>query len=125
MVSSSKVFIYGSLLEGCRNHFVIASARKLGTAETNPEYDLVDLGEYPALVAGGQTSVKGVVYEVDADLLAVLDEFEDHPNLYHRVFIQLLDGQEVQTYLFPRERLWAQTHVDSGDWRTYVQARQS
>lgn len=124
-VSSSKIFIYGSLLEDCCNHHVIASAKKLFDAQTKAEYDLIDLGEYPALVSGGVTSVKGSVYEISPDLLAVLDEFEDHPDMYRRTDIELLDGQIVQTYLFPRSLLWAQTPVDSGDWRAYVIARQT
>ena len=124
-VSSSNIFIYGSLLEGCCNHHVIASAKMLFAARTKPEYDLIDLGEYPALVSGGTTSVRGSVYEVEPDLLAILDEFEDHPDMYRRTQIELFEGHLVQTYLFPRRLLWAQTPVDSGDWRTYVLARQN
>ena len=48
-VSSSKIFLYGSLLEDCCNHHVIASAKKLFDAQTKAEYDLIDLGEYPCL----------------------------------------------------------------------------
>ena len=97
----------------------------LFAARTKPEYDLIDLGEYPALVSGGTTSVRGSVYEVEPDLLAILDEFEDHPDMYRRTQIELFEGHLVQTYLFPRRLLWAQTPVDSGDWRTYVLARQN
>ena len=104
---------------------MIASAKKLFEAQTKPEYELIDLGEYPALVGGGQTAVKGAVYEIEPALLHVLDDFEDHPDLYLRTEIELSHGELVETYLFPRTRLWAQTRVDSGDWRAYVQARQS
>jgi gamma-glutamylaminecyclotransferase len=125
VVPKTKVFIYGSLLPGCHNHHVVASADFLFAARTKPEFDLIDLGEYPALVEGGKTAVIGSVYEVGAELLQILDEFEGHPELYQRVSLRLPDNMQVQTYLFARSRLWAQTRVVSGDWRTYVQARPS
>ena len=51
---------------------------------------------FPALVKG-EEAVPGELYEVDAVLLARLDEFEGVE--YRRVKIQLEDGSEAFAYL--------------------------
>ena len=114
-----RVFVYGSLRKGQIYHHVIESAEFVGSAETPPLYELFDLGDYPAMVRGGRTRVQGEVYEVGAGLLEVLDEFEDHPELYQRQEIGLADGQRVKTYLYPRESLKSPVRVDDGDWPSY------
>ena len=113
------VFIYGSLLSGCSNHQVMGDARLVGEACTKPDYDLIDLGAYPALVKDGLTAVKGELYEVDEALLSTLDEFEGHPELYQRSAIVLDDGRQAQTYVMSRPQLWQQNVVHSGDWRAH------
>jgi len=54
-----------------------------------------------------------------------LDEFEDHPDLYQRLEIALEGGEMAQTYVFPRENLWSQTVVSSGNWLAYLQSRKN
>jgi gamma-glutamylcyclotransferase (GGCT)/AIG2-like uncharacterized protein YtfP len=124
VVSESKVFVYGSLLPGCSNHFVIAEANSLGSAQTKPEFELLDLGEYPGLVTGGATCVQGLVYLVDAQLLTRLDEFEGHPNLFQRREITLNNGQNVQAYVYLSAKLGASV-VASGDWAAFVRSREN
>jgi gamma-glutamylaminecyclotransferase len=80
-------------------------ARFLGPARTAARFSLVDLGPYPALVAGGAEAVDGELYEVPADQLAGLDAFEEHPAFYVRETIRLLDGRDVYAYLLPVDRL--------------------
>ncbi len=77
----------------------------------------MDLGAYPALVEGGATAVAGEIYEIDPDLLPILDEFEDCPRLYRRVPVELADGGTAAAYVMRRERL-ASRHkpVPGGDW---------
>jgi gamma-glutamylcyclotransferase (GGCT)/AIG2-like uncharacterized protein YtfP len=80
-------------------------ARFLRTARTSPRFSLVDLGPYPALVAGGNQAVDGEVYEVQSSHLARLDDFEEHPAFYVRETIRLIDGIDVYAYLLPPDRL--------------------
>ena len=124
VLSEHKVFVYGSLLPACANHFVIAEAKSLGSAQTKPEFELLDLGEYPGLVTGGATCVQGLVYLVDAQLLTRLDEFEGHPTLFQRREITLDDGQSVQAYVYRSAKLGASV-VASGDWATLVKSREN
>jgi gamma-glutamylaminecyclotransferase len=110
-----RVFVYGSLLAGEEHHDLLQRARMLGTGRTEPVYTLWDLGEYPALLAGGTTSVVGEIYAVDADLLAQLDEFEGHPALFKRETIVLADGTDAYAYLWQREPRGRA--IQSGDYR--------
>ena len=110
-----RVFVYGSLLAGEEHHDLLVKARMLGTGRTEPTYTLFDLGEYPALLAGGTTSVVGEIYAVDADLLAQLDEFEGHPKLFKRETIVLADGTDAYAYVWqhaPHGRV-----IAGGDYR--------
>jgi gamma-glutamylcyclotransferase (GGCT)/AIG2-like uncharacterized protein YtfP len=88
------LFVYGSLKRGGRHHAELRGAPFLGEASTAPGYALEELGEYVALVPRPHAlgSVPGEVYQVDAELLAWLDEFEG-PD-YRRALIELVPRGE-------------------------------
>jgi gamma-glutamylaminecyclotransferase len=108
------VFVYGSLMRGERYHHLLGGVVCLRSIATPPRYELVDLGPYPAMVAGGATAVSGELYRVDGTVLAALDELEGHPGIYRRTTIELADGTQADTYLMP---LAAGPRIGSGDWR--------
>ena len=66
-MKTTKVFTYGTLLKGEPNHGLLAEARLVGEARTEPVFDLINLGAFPGMVAGGSTAVRGEIYEVDVD----------------------------------------------------------
>jgi gamma-glutamylaminecyclotransferase len=111
------LFVYGSLLQGQSNHFWMRGARYLGAASTEPCFDLLDLGPFPALVADGATAVHGELYEVDAGLLARLDVFEDVPEMYRRDLVRLQGLAPAQAYLLQPQHVPGRPRVPSGDWR--------
>jgi gamma-glutamylaminecyclotransferase len=113
------VFVYGTLRQGEVNHDLLATARFVAEARTEPCFELFDLGPFPAMSANGQTAVLGEVYAVDDATLARLDHLEGHPRLYQRTRIRLDDGQEVQTYLMERARMHGRELIASGDWRAH------
>ncbi len=113
----TRVFVYGTLLSGEPNHRLLASAARVGEARTEPAFDLVSLGAFPAMVAGGRTAVAGEVYEVDAATLADLDRLEGHPRFYQRRRIRLEDGGEVLAYVFTSEQARGRPAIASGNWR--------
>lgn len=113
----ARVFVYGSLLSGEANHRELAGATLVGPAATSPVFTLVDLGPYPALLRGGVQSVKGELFLVDAGVLARLDAFEGHPELYTRATISLADGTSAEAYLFDRAKAEGCEIIASGDWR--------
>lgn len=114
----TRVFVYGSLLSGERNHHFLARSQHIGEARTRPMYTLFDLGAYPALVAEGTTSITGEIYEVDEATLAELDRLEGHPRLYQRTPIILANNTPVVTYLMDAARVEGCTPITSGSWRT-------
>jgi gamma-glutamylaminecyclotransferase len=113
------VFTYGTLLRGEVNHDLLVQARFVSEARTEPCYELFDLGPFPAMSMGGETSVCGEVYAVDDATLARLDRLEGHSSFYQRTRIRLNNGQEVQTYLMERTRMRERAQISSGDWRAH------
>jgi gamma-glutamylaminecyclotransferase len=113
------VFVYGTLMRGEINHRLLATARLVAEAQTEPCFELFDLGHFPAMSAGGQTVVRGEIYAVDDQTLVRLDRLEGHPELYQRTPIRLANGQEVQTYLMADARTRRRPVISSGDWRAH------
>jgi gamma-glutamylcyclotransferase (GGCT)/AIG2-like uncharacterized protein YtfP len=117
------IFVYGSLLQGEANHERMAGATSLGEARTEAAFDLIDLGEYPAMVRGGRTEVEGELYGVPPALLAELDAFEGHPRLYRRSRIRLDGGRRVEAYLLAAAPPEACPWIAGGRWRDWLARR--
>ena len=104
----TRIFVYGTLKRGCKNHRQLADQHFVAEACTAPGYQLYDLGDFPGLVADNSstTGVTGEVGEIDADALGRLDDFEGVADgLYQRVLVNLVapfDRTEVFTYLYAR-----------------------
>lgn len=109
------LFVYGSLRRGQVHHGELRGAEYVRDVRTEPCYELVDLGPYPALLEGGATSVVGELYEVGDELLRALDAFEEVPEVYERKRARIA-GVQAQTYVMPRERAQGAPRVHGGDW---------
>lgn len=90
-MTSSVIFVYGSLKRGYALHHLLRSAEYLGPADTQPLYRLFDLGSYPGLVEWPEgLEIQGELYAVTADVLRRLDEAEAvSEGLYARRTVQL------------------------------------
>jgi gamma-glutamylcyclotransferase (GGCT)/AIG2-like uncharacterized protein YtfP len=88
----------------------------MGTANTKPNFTLVNLGLFPAMINKGNTSIRGEIYEVDDNTLRTLDSLEGHPNYYVRGKIQLQNGMEADAYVLPNRWIDSQSKIASGDW---------
>jgi gamma-glutamylaminecyclotransferase len=110
------LFVYGTLMAGEPSHALVAESAALGKALTEPAFELLDCGEYPAMIGGGATAITGELYSVSPETLDRLDEYEGHPSLFRRSLIALADGREVEAYLgtdtTERRRV-----IPGGDWR--------
>jgi gamma-glutamylcyclotransferase (GGCT)/AIG2-like uncharacterized protein YtfP len=115
--SAVRLFVYGTLLAGERDHGLVEAAECAGAQRTLPAFQLVDLGAYAALVAGGSTSVSGEIYLVDRKTRGEIDVRREVPILFQRVRIQLADGSEAETYVMEPDRVRGRRQLQHGDWR--------
>lgn len=112
-----RLFDYGSLMAGERDHALLASAKLIGPARTRPAFHLVDLGVYAALVAGGDVSVVGELYLVERKACFAIDVHKQCSVLFDRVAIELDDGSTAHAYLMPEERVRGKRRIKCGSWR--------
>jgi gamma-glutamylcyclotransferase (GGCT)/AIG2-like uncharacterized protein YtfP len=121
------LFVYGTLRRDAANHRELRDATFIGHARTQPKYELVDMGGYPALLEGGADAVVGEVYEIPGALLVALDAFEEVPDLYQRKDIAIdplssamskgrLSSPSIEAYVMPRERAKRAPRLPNGDW---------
>jgi gamma-glutamylaminecyclotransferase len=112
------IFLYGTSMSGEPNHGLLSGARFVSEARTDAQFDLVDLGGFPAMVGGGQTQVNGELYAFSPGGMRFMDEVEDHPEYFRRTPVKLEDGQEVHSYLLPPSHGRPFPRIGSGNWRT-------
>lgn len=113
----TRVFVYGTLQSGERNHFLIRPGAFVRAARSEAAFTLYSFGGYPGLVPGGTTAVMGEVYDVDEATLLDLDALEEYPEFYDRQPIRLEDGEEVLAYTLREDQVAGLTVIPSGDWK--------
>jgi len=116
------VFVYGTLMRGELRERLLHPHRPRRWVPSRVRGALVDLGEYPGLVAG-EREVAGELIELDdpGAALRELDRVEDFEgygapgSLYRRVVVEVDDGTHAWTYRYvgPGGR-----PIPSGDWRS-------
>jgi gamma-glutamylcyclotransferase (GGCT)/AIG2-like uncharacterized protein YtfP len=110
------LFVYGSLMRGESNYAMLSGATFVSPACSVGSYTLVDRGFSPGLLAGGDTVVSGELYQVTRQQIERLDVFEEHPHVYRRAPISLIDGRTAHAYFLAQPADGASVIV-SGDWR--------
>ncbi|MFT7484316.1 MAG: gamma-glutamylaminecyclotransferase [Candidatus Paceibacteria bacterium] len=115
--SETLIFVYGTSMSGEPNHGLMTGARFVSEACTLAEFDLVDLGGFPAMVHGGETKVNGELYSITRVGVQFMDEVEDHPEYFRRTAVKLEDGQQVHSYLLPASQGRPFPRICSGNWR--------
>jgi len=123
----SKVFVYGTLLRGFGNHVLLHDATYLGEATTEPEFKMVSLGGFPGVYPGGETAIKGEVYEITESTESRLDGLEGvndlnpQRGLYRKEYIDLEGYGETLIYIYNTSPTdYPHDMVESGSWREYT-----
>ncbi|MFD2255958.1 gamma-glutamylcyclotransferase [Luteolibacter algae] len=96
------VFVYGTLRRGGSNHFRMNGADFIGSGRVAGKIHKIDW--YPALVCGGDQSVRGELYRIKSTAhLKALDDFEgitsdaEEPREYRRIKVEtMLDSGAIQ-----------------------------
>lgn len=112
-----RLFVYGSLLQGERDHGLLGAAVFLGTARTAPAYSLVEIGPYAALVQGGTVSVVGELYRIDRKKRFELDVKKQCPALFQRIRVTLEDGTSAEAYSMSEGQVRGKRRIKHGSWR--------
>ena len=116
MATKDQLFVYGTLMRGEGAAHLLAGGRFVRREQTKPLYWLALMqGDYPALVEGGRDAIVGELYEVDPAIFPELDAFEDVPELYARVRIDL-GADRAWVYLLRPEHARGRPRIGSGDW---------
>lgn len=98
---SHLVFVYGSLKAGYHNHNTLANSPLISTGTTEPNYQMISFGSFPALIEGDK-AYEGEIYEVDNNTLQQLDYLEGYPDFYNRsqVDIELPNGDVQKCWVY-------------------------
>jgi gamma-glutamylcyclotransferase (GGCT)/AIG2-like uncharacterized protein YtfP len=112
-----RLFVYGSLLKGEREHALLAGATFAGVVRTAPAYTLVEVPPYAALLTDGSVSVVGELYVIDKKLRFTLDVKRQCPVLFHRVTVRLEDGSEAEAYAMREEQVRGKRRIKHGSYR--------
>jgi gamma-glutamylcyclotransferase (GGCT)/AIG2-like uncharacterized protein YtfP len=98
---SNLVFVYGSLKSGgmVRGLDGFPGATIVGKAKTTyPDFNMLDLGSFPAVVKG-EKYIQGEVWEVDDTTFQELDMIEGYPDFYKRVKTETTQGRAWMYFL--------------------------
>ena len=120
-----RLFVYGLLLKGEREHGLLENSPLLGECLTAAEHTLVDLDFYPALLVGGHVAVRGEVYGVSRQLRFKLDVHHQCPALFRRVSVKLADGTMAETYVMDDDKVRGKRRLRGGSWRARFEPRKS
>jgi gamma-glutamylcyclotransferase (GGCT)/AIG2-like uncharacterized protein YtfP len=105
------IFVYGTLKQGYWNNRLVAGSELVATGRTYKMFQMNDVG-FPLIFepVKGMTKmmgqVKGEVYDVSDEVLAMLDRLEGHPHKYKRTELDILTGPEssvkAEAYVWQR-----------------------
>jgi gamma-glutamylaminecyclotransferase len=113
-----RIFVYGTLKEGCSANHLLREAEFIGEAATHPRYHIYDIEGFPGMVVGedSDNGVHGEVYEVEERCVVEdLDEYEIEGSLFKREEIELNDGSKASAYLYLHD-VFAEDIIQNGIW---------
>lgn len=96
------VFVYGTLMQGERAHYMIKGAEFVGKYRLS-NFGMYDLGSYPGIKTIKDESVVGEVYNVDEGIIPQLDSYEGEGTLYKRETVKVSNGKDsmyVYAYIY-------------------------
>jgi gamma-glutamylaminecyclotransferase len=96
------LFAHGTLKQGGRNNNLISSDISLGNAATEQDYALYTIKDKPVVTKLPKTKIKGEVFVISDDVLALVDRFEGHPRINKRELVQIKldDGNVIEAWLY-------------------------
>ena len=90
--NTRKVFVYGTLMKGERNHHFLEDSKLLGASSVEG-YDMYNVGWFPAIIRG-DSRILGELYEVSQEDMPSIDALEGEGSLYRRR-CEITKGNEI------------------------------
>jgi len=112
-----RLFAYGSLMRGEIHEHYLKDSFRIGSARTVAGYRLVELGQFPALIVGGDLQIEGELYGISRATLYKLDELKENGRLFFRRTIELDGAGSAEAYLMDEDKLRGRRRLKSTDWR--------
>ena len=126
---SHRVFTYGTLQSELRANHLLNTSKFLGKCKTK-ELFLLTCREnfvppflYEHETEEGKTNIIGELYEVNDEILKVLDDLESHPNRYYRKEIEVILKEEIficWCYFHPKMN---KVVIQDGDYKKFFQEK--
>jgi gamma-glutamylcyclotransferase (GGCT)/AIG2-like uncharacterized protein YtfP len=85
----SKVFVYGTLMQGRCNHYLLKNSTFIGKGMAKGVGLYTVSSDYPGAVLEKGETVLGEIYQVNSSTLQALDELEDNEILYKRELLPI------------------------------------
>lgn len=104
-MSTTKVFVYGTLKKNFHNHRLLKDAKFIGEFRTEPCYQIFCNGSFPYLIEASKNgdSIYGEVYEITTAERNACDRLEGHPRMYKRQPIKLIGIEDAEAYVYQHE----------------------
>lgn len=116
-VHPCRLFIYGTLRAGERDHALLKEATLLGEFLTEARFQLVDLGVYAAMIPDGKVAIVGELYAASLETRRAIDVARQVPFLFQRAPIRLADGTDAEAYVMAPEPVRGKRRLAHGDWK--------
>lgn len=108
------IAVYGSLKKNYFNAAYLEGSEYIGEIVTEPIYELVDFGPYPAVLEGGSTGIHCEVYKVDKVTLLSIARMEMVAGYEVRVIDTEYD--KVCFCVYTHDKCIGYDRVPSGKW---------
>lgn len=116
-----KVFVYGTLLSGEGNNYLLEGSQKLGDAKVQG-FLMKNLGPFPACVPNDNINaeVVGEVWEVSDETFKRLDRLEGYPDFYDRTLVGTSHGE---AWIYINVAASGRPTIQSGNWKQHLAER--
>lgn len=120
---STLVAVYGTLLSGLHNNYLLNQARFIGKGQSVFHGTMFSAGGFPILsFEEPESKVQVELYEVPDHILARLDALEGYPEWYQRTVKTFeIEGEKIKAYIYHQDLASNSSMpvVTSGDWKAY------
>lgn len=99
-----KLIVYGSLLEGEYNHYLLKNSKKIESCILEVPFKMVSFGAFPALIQDDNLNPIYVeIYEVDDDVYKRVEYLEGYPDFYDRLAVDKGEIYYINNPLYKKQ----------------------